>query len=93
MKQDQLNKITIQATGSVPWRKGTEKYKKNEIYMDVKEAVNLLMSVDGKILRSDVSASIQMKVYLSGLPECKFGINDKILMEKERKGLTQDGRK
>jgi len=46
-----------------------------------------------KILRSDVSASIQMKVYLSGLPECKFGINDKILMEKEKKGLSVDGKK
>jgi AP-2 complex subunit mu-1 len=26
--QEQLNKIIIQATGSVPWRKGTERYKK-----------------------------------------------------------------
>jgi AP-2 complex subunit mu-1 len=90
--QEQLNKIIIQATGSVPWRKGTERYKKNEIYMDVKEAVNVLVSVDGKILRCDVAGSIMMKVYLSGLPECKFGINDKILMEKEKKAST-DGRK
>jgi AP-2 complex subunit mu-1 len=60
--------------------------------MDVKEAVNVLVSVDGKILRCDVAGSIMMKVYLSGLPECKFGINDKILMEKEKKAST-DGRK
>lgn len=27
-----------------------------------------------------------MKSYLSGMPECKFGINDKIVMEAKGKG-------
>lgn len=85
LKSDQLSKITIQATGAVPWRTGNERYKKNEIWMDVIESVNLLMSTDGKILRSDVSGKIMMKAYLSGIPECKFGINDKVLMEQERR--------
>lgn len=29
-----------------------------------------------------------MKSYLSGMPECKFGINDKIVMEAKGKGLS-----
>jgi len=83
--QDKINKITIQATGACPWRSPDIKYKKNEIYIDAIESVNLLMSVDGKQLRADVSGSVMMKCYLSGMPECKFGLNDKILMDKEAK--------
>jgi len=45
--------------------------------------VNILVSVDGKILRSDVSGQVQMRCFLSGVPDCKFGLNDKILMDKE----------
>jgi len=32
-----------------------------------------------------------MKSYLSGMPECKFGINDKIVMEAKGKGLSAGG--
>lgn len=83
LKGDQLSKITINATGAVPWRTGNEKYKKNEIRMDIVESVNVLVSVDGKVLRADVSGKVVMFCYLSGSPECKFGINDKVLMETE----------
>lgn len=37
----------------------------------------------GVVLRADVSGKIVMKTYLSGMPECKFGMNDKIGMETE----------
>ncbi len=30
-----------------------------------------------------------MKCYLSGMPECKFGLNDKLLMDKEAKVGTR----
>jgi AP-2 complex subunit mu-1 len=39
----------------------------------------------GAVLKSDVSGKIVMKTYLTGMPECKFGLNDKLLMEKEAK--------
>lgn len=32
-----------------------------------------------------------MKSYLSGMPECKFGINDKIVMEAKGKSLVTSG--
>jgi len=83
--QDKLSKMTMQVTGGCPWRGTDIRYKKNEIYIDVIESVNLLVSVDGKRLRADVSGSIMLKVALSGMPECKFGLNDKILMDKEAK--------
>jgi len=84
--QEGLTKKIMQVTGASPWRAPDLKYKKNEIYIDIIENVNLLVSVDGKRLRADVSGSALMKCQLSGMPECKFGLNDKVLMDKEAKG-------
>jgi len=85
LKADKLSKVTMQVTGACPWRAPDVKHKKNELYIDVIESVNLLQSIDGKRLRADVSGSVMMKVHLSGMPECKFGLNDKVMMDKEVK--------
>lgn len=60
------------------WRKDSIKYKKNEIYLDIVEEVNLMMSSKGQILRSDVNGKIVMKVFLSGMPDVKLGLNEKL---------------
>ena len=39
------------------------------------------MSPQGQVLSAHVAGKIVMKSYLSGMPECKFGINDKIVVE------------
>lgn len=36
----------------------------------------------GNVLRADVDGQILMRAYLSGMPECKFGLNDKLVLEK-----------
>lgn len=36
----------------------------------------------GNILRADVDGHIQMRAYLTGTPECKFGLNDKLVIDK-----------
>lgn len=46
-------------------------YKRNEVFLDVYESVNLLVSTSGTVLRSDVTGVVQMKSLLSGMPECK----------------------
>jgi len=52
------------------------------------------MSNKGTILRSDVSGSVLMRAYLSGMPECKFGLNDRVLLEREGKApSTNSNRK
>ncbi|KAJ3069561.1 hypothetical protein HDU98_007381 [Podochytrium sp. JEL0797] len=73
--------IAIQATGAVSWRRPDIKYRKNEAFIDVVESVNLLMSSKGNILRADVSGQVMMRAYLSGMPECKFGLNDRVAVE------------
>jgi AP-2 complex subunit mu-1 len=37
-----------------------------------------------------VAGKIVMKSFLSGMPECKFGINDKIVMDSKGKGPTAE---
>lgn len=71
----------MQATGAVSWRRSDIKYRKNEAFVDVIEDVNLLMSATGSVLRADVNGQIVMRAYLSGLPECKFGLNDRLLLD------------
>jgi AP-2 complex subunit mu-1 len=77
--------ITKQVTGAVSWRPEGIKYRKNELFLDVIENVNMLMSSKGSVLSSDVTGKILMKCFLSGMPECKFGLNDKLMLAAEKK--------
>ena len=63
-------------TGAVGWRKDNLKYKKNEVFLDIVEQVNMLMSSQGAVLRCDVNGKVVMKVFLSGMPDVKLGLND-----------------
>lgn len=69
---------TLQVTGAVGWRKDSLRYKKNEVFLDVIETVSMLMSAQGSVLRSDVSGRVVMKAFLSGMPDVKLGLNDKL---------------
>lgn len=42
----------------------------------------------GTVLRSDVDGHIQMRAYLTGTPECKFGLNDKLVIDKNDRGAS-----
>lgn len=77
------SRITMQATGALSWRRSDVKYRKNEAFVDVIEDVNLLMSATGTVLRADVNGQIVMRAYLSGTPECKFGLNDRLLLDSD----------
>mmetsp|Transcript_56113 Transcript_56113/g.121397 ORF Transcript_56113/g.121397 Transcript_56113/m.121397 type:complete len:430 (-) Transcript_56113:85-1374(-) len=88
--QEQLKKITVQATGICSWRAEGIKYRKNEVYIDVIENVNILMSAKRERLRADVSGQIIVKCQLSGMPECKFGMNDKLVMSTEQRQRSWD---
>ncbi|BGP22841.1 AP-2 complex subunit mu-1 [Rhodotorula toruloides] len=80
--REEASKITIQATGAISWRRNDVKYRKNEAFVDVIETVNLSMNSKGIVLRADVDGQILMRAYLSGTPECKFGLNDKLVIDK-----------
>lgn len=76
---EDMKEIASQITGQIGWRRAGIKYKRHEVYLDVVEKVNCLISPSGQPLNSFVAGAIQMKCHLSGMPQCKFGINDKLV--------------
>ena len=53
-------------TGQIGWRREGIKYRRNELFLDVLEYVNLLMSPQGQVLSAHVAGRVVMKSYLSG---------------------------
>lgn len=87
---EEQKQITSQVTGQISWRREGIKYRRNELFLDALESVNLLMSPQGQVLSSHVSGRVVMKSYLSGMPECKFGMNDKLLIDRQAKPSTPE---
>ena len=52
--------------------------KKPKVFLDVVESVHLLVNSDGAAVLSEVHGTLKMRCYLSGMPECKLGLNDKV---------------
>lgn len=81
------HKLEIQArppiavTNAVSWRSEGIRYRKNEVFLDVVESLNLLVSATGNVLRSEILGAVKMKCYLSGMPELRLGLNDKVMFE------------
>jgi AP-2 complex subunit mu-1 len=64
-KEEQAQ-ITSQVTGQIGWRREGIKYRRNELFLDVLEYVNLLMSPQGQVLSAHVAGKVVMKSFLSG---------------------------
>jgi len=73
-------KPPMAVTNAVSWRSEGIKYKKNEVFLDVVESVNLLVNSNGTVVRSEVVGALKMRTFLSGMPECKLGLNDKVVL-------------
>ena len=54
------------------------KYSKNEVFLDVIESVNLLVSQEGDPISSEIVGQLKLKAQLSGEPSIKIGLNDKV---------------
>lgn len=85
-------KPPVAVTNAVSWRSEGIKHKKNEIFLDVIERLNILVSANGTVLRSEILGQLKMKSYLSGMPELKLGLNDKVLMEASGRGDPTKGK-
>lgn len=76
-------------TNAVSWRTEGIKYRKNEVFLDVIESVNLLANASGTVLRSEIVGAIKMRVFLTGMPELRLGLNDKVLFESTGRGKSK----
>jgi AP-1 complex subunit mu len=91
-KKESLSDVQVStaATNVVSWRPEGIKHFKNEIFLDVIEKLNILVSANGTVLSSEIIGRVRMRSYLSGMPELKLGLNDKELFEKQ--GRTSRGK-
>lgn len=85
-------KPPVAVTNAVSWRGEGIKHKKNEIFLDVIEKLNILVSANGTVLRSEILGSLKMKSFLSGMPELKLGLNDKVLMDSSGRADPSKGK-
>eukprot|EP00171_Calliarthron_tuberculosum_P013082 IDg13082t1 len=73
--------LPVAVTNAVSWRSEGVKHSRNEVFLDVIEKVNILVSGNGSLLRSEIVGKLMMKSYLSGMPNLKLGLNDKLQFE------------
>mmetsp|Transcript_23495 Transcript_23495/g.28236 ORF Transcript_23495/g.28236 Transcript_23495/m.28236 type:complete len:454 (-) Transcript_23495:169-1530(-) len=86
MSEDSKSKPPVALTNAVSWRAEGIKHKKNEIFLDVVEKLNLLVAANGTVLHSEINGAVKMKSFLSGMPELKLGLNDKLMFEATGRG-------
>ncbi len=66
---------------NMPWRQTNISYNTNEIYLDLVEEVDSLLTVDGLIISSDVSGVILGNSKLSGIPDLALQFKDPSLID------------
>jgi len=74
-------RVPENATGQTPWRPQGIKHRKNEVFLDVIESINLLVASNGTLLRSEIVGSCKVRCFLSGMPELRLGLNDRVQFE------------
>ncbi|EAN33950.2 AP-1 complex subunit mu-1 [Theileria parva strain Muguga] len=77
-------------TNSVSWRREGIKHKKNELFLDVIESLDLILSASGTVLRSEIKGCLKMKSYLSNMPEVFLCLNDKLLFSADSNTMGSD---
>jgi len=87
-KLDKVVRPPPALTNAVSWRSDGIKHRKNEVFLDVIESVNLLVNGNGAILRSEIVGCVKMRSYLSGMPELRLGLNDRVVFEAASAGRT-----
>eukprot|EP01122_Echinamoeba_exundans_P011259 TRINITY_DN4420_c0_g1_i1.p1 TRINITY_DN4420_c0_g1~~TRINITY_DN4420_c0_g1_i1.p1 ORF type:complete len:433 (-),score=75.63 TRINITY_DN4420_c0_g1_i1:96-1394(-) len=83
-------KVPKAITGAVSWRPEGLVYKKNEVFLDVIEKVNLLVSASGTLLRSEILGKLNVKAFLTGMPELRLGLNDRVNFTGRERGDPND---
>ncbi len=82
--------LPVSFSNAVSWRGEGVKHSRNEVFLDVIEKVNILVSANGSLLRSEIVGKLMMKSYLSGMPNLKLGLNDKLQFEAVAAGTGRE---
>jgi AP-1 complex subunit mu len=75
---------SMAVTNSVSWRVEGIKHRTNEVFLNVVESVNMVVSAAGAVVRHDITGAIRMRTCLSGMPELRLGLNNKFSLDSSR---------
>jgi AP-1 complex subunit mu len=89
-KLKRATSVPAVVTNVVSWRPEGIKYRRNELFIDVVESVNLSINSKGAILLNEVCGCVKMKVHLSGMPQLRLGLSEKVLLAINSHELGQD---
>ncbi|KAI6232942.1 AP-1 complex subunit mu-1-I [Aphelenchoides fujianensis] len=76
-------------TNAVSWRSEGIRHRKNEVFLDVIESMNMLANANGTVLQAEIVGAVKMRVNLSGMPELRLGLNDKVQFENSGRGKNK----
>ncbi|KAH7830756.1 Adaptor protein complex 1 (AP-1), mu subunit [Monocercomonoides exilis] len=78
-------------TGAVSWRPDNPPpyYKQNQVFLDVVEEVNFIVQPSGNVISSEICGVVNMNCQLSGMPELRLGLNDKLVFERSGRNSTR----
>jgi AP-4 complex subunit mu-1 len=85
VKFPDLNPKTTPSTSvdkPISYKDSKGKGKKNEIFVDIYERINITFNSNGYILNNSIDGTIQMKSYLAGNPELKLALNEELVIGK-----------
>jgi AP-1 complex subunit mu len=74
-------KPPVAVTNAVSWRSEGIRHHRNEVFLDVIETVSMVIGPQGNALRASIHGSVMVKSFLSGMPELKLGLNEKVQIE------------
>mmetsp|Transcript_8579 Transcript_8579/g.14813 ORF Transcript_8579/g.14813 Transcript_8579/m.14813 type:complete len:425 (+) Transcript_8579:9-1283(+) len=83
--------VPAAVTGAVSWRPEGIKSRKNEVFLDIVESVNLLVASNGTLLRSEIVGKVNLNTHLSGMPELRLGFNDRVQWESTKSLSSKKG--
>jgi AP-3 complex subunit mu len=66
---------------NMPWRAAGVYYAQNEMYMDIVEEIDAIVTQAGNVVSVDVSGSIQCQSHLSGIPDLLLTFKDPKLID------------
>lgn len=90
---DHLINSSILRTQSlaVSWRPKGIFYLKNEIYIDINESCEFLYDLESDTVKiNEVRGYCAIRSYLSGMPVCKLGLNEKYISQVEHEEIEED---
>ncbi|SBS88450.1 AP-2 complex subunit mu, putative [Plasmodium ovale] len=64
-------------TGNCTWRNNNIYYKKNEIYIDILEILNVTIN-SNNLIYAHINGKVSLKCFLSGMPICELSTNNKM---------------